>query len=72
MRLKILVTGKNRKVAGDICEHLENDRGYLTVKCNPSKAELFDLVLAKPCHAEWEALSQRLFDLTGLDHAAQH
>ena len=47
MRLKILVTGKNRKVAGDICEHLENDRGYLTVKCNPSKAALFDLVLAE-------------------------
>ena len=25
MILKALVTGKNRKVANDICEHLEND-----------------------------------------------
>ncbi|MCR4793197.1 MAG: response regulator [Lachnospiraceae bacterium] len=44
---KVLVTGKNRKIATDICEHLENDRGYLTVKCSPSKTALFDALLAE-------------------------
>ncbi len=47
MKLKIIVTGKNKKVAGDICDHLENDRGYLTVRCAPSKAALADMVLAE-------------------------
>ncbi len=47
MKLKVLVTGKNRKVASDICEHLETDRGYVTVKCDPSKKALFDLMLAE-------------------------
>ncbi|MBO7355792.1 MAG: response regulator [Lachnospiraceae bacterium] len=47
MILKALVTGKNRKVAIDICEHLENDRGYMTIKCAPSKTALFDVTLAE-------------------------
>lgn len=47
MKLKVLVTGKNRKIASDICEHLEADRGYLTVKCAPSKTALFDMTLAE-------------------------
>ncbi len=47
MKLKILITGKNRKVAADICDRLENDKGYLAVKCNPSKTALFDIVLAE-------------------------
>ena len=47
MLLKALVTGKNRKVAIDICEHLENDRGYMTVKCAPSKTALFDIVISE-------------------------
>ncbi len=47
MQLKVLITGKNRKIASDICEHLEADRGYLTVKCDPVKTELFDLMLAE-------------------------
>ena len=47
MKLKVLVTGKNRKVATDICEHLEADRGYSTIKCDPSKTALFDLTLAE-------------------------
>ncbi|MCR5788849.1 MAG: response regulator [Lachnospiraceae bacterium] len=46
-KLKIVVTGKNKKVAGDICEHLENDKGYITLRCNPAKTALFDLVLAE-------------------------
>ncbi|MCR4657104.1 MAG: response regulator [Lachnospiraceae bacterium] len=47
MKLKIIVTGKNKKVAGDISSHLENDRGYLTIKCAPGKAALADMVLAE-------------------------
>ncbi len=46
-KFKILVTGKNRKVMGDICEHIETDKGYTTVKCAPSKRALFDLILAE-------------------------
>ena len=47
MKLKVLVTGRNHKVARDISSHLEIDRGYLTVKCPPSKGALFDLTLAE-------------------------
>ncbi|MCR5302343.1 MAG: response regulator [Lachnospiraceae bacterium] len=47
MQLKVLVTGKNRKVANDICEHLESDRGYVTVKCDPNKTALFDLMISE-------------------------
>ena len=47
MNLKVLVTGKNRKVASDICEHLQSDRGYVTIKCDPNKTALFDLMLTE-------------------------
>lgn len=47
MGLKALVTGRNRKVASDICAHLESDRGYVTVKCDPVKTKLFDIILAE-------------------------
>lgn len=47
MQLKVLVTGKNRKVASDVCEHLQSDRGYVTVKCDPNKTALFDLMIAE-------------------------
>ena len=47
MQTKVLVTGKNRKVASDICKHLENDRGYVTIKCDPNKTALFDLMLSE-------------------------
>ncbi len=47
MQLKILVTGKNRKVASDICEHLEADRGYVTIKCDPNKTALFDIMISE-------------------------
>lgn len=42
-----MVTGKNRKVASDICEHLEADRGYVTVKCNANKTAMFDIMLSE-------------------------
>lgn len=51
MTLKILVTGKNRRIAKDICEHLENDRGYLTIKSRPDKKALFDVVYSELPHA---------------------
>ena len=47
MQLKVLVTGKNRKVATDICEHLETDRGYVTIKCDPNKTTLFDIMISE-------------------------
>ena len=47
MQLKVLITGKNRKVAKDVCEHLQADRGYVTVKCDPNKTSLFDLMLGE-------------------------
>ncbi len=34
-------------MAGDICDHLENDKGYLTIRCEPSKTALFDTVLSE-------------------------
>lgn len=43
--LKILVTGRNRRIASDICEHLSNDRGYIPMKCGASKKALFDKAL---------------------------
>lgn len=47
MKLKVLVTGKNRKVAKDVCEHLESDRGYSTIKCDPNKTALFDVMISE-------------------------
>lgn len=47
MQLKVLVTGKNRKVANDLCDHLQADRGYVTVKCDPTKTALFDLMISE-------------------------
>ena len=47
MKFKILVSGKNKKVIADICEHLATDRGYHTVKCPANKAALFDAALSE-------------------------
>ncbi len=46
MQLNILVTGKNRKIASDLCEHLEEDRDYKTIKCDPNRTALFDLMMS--------------------------
>ena len=45
--MKILITGRNRKVAKDICDHLNVDRDYWTLKCDPGKKTLFDMLLAE-------------------------
>lgn len=47
MKLNVLVTGKNRRIAEDISEHLVSDRGYITVKCRPNQAEMMDVILAE-------------------------
>lgn len=39
-----MVTGKNRRIAVDVSEHLTNDRDYSTVKCASSKEALFEMV----------------------------
>ena len=44
MRLKVMVTGKNRRIALDVSEHLSSDRDYITVKCASSKEALFEMV----------------------------
>ena len=44
MELKVLLTGRNRRIAMNIAEHLTEDRGYLVVKCPASKEALFQMV----------------------------
>ena len=47
MNLKILATGRNQKVLENLCEHLQNERNYITVKCEPEKKTLFETILAE-------------------------
>lgn len=44
MKLKIMITGKNKKIAMDLAGHLEGDRGYKVIKCEASMDTLFDAV----------------------------
>ena len=50
MQLKVMVTGKNRKIASDICDHLITDKGYNIIKCASSKEALFNQVPAELPH----------------------
>jgi CheY-like chemotaxis protein len=43
-KLKILVTGKNRRIATDICNHLAEDRDYSVIKCAAKQDDLFRTV----------------------------
>ena len=43
-KLKILVTGKNKRIAGDICNHLAEDKDYYVIKCPAKQDELFETV----------------------------
>ncbi len=47
MRLRILVTGNNKKLISDISSHLENDRGYITVRCPAVHSEIYDIIVAE-------------------------
>ena len=50
MRLKIVITGKNRKIASDVYDHLISDRNYKLIKCASTKNALFDMVIAEMPH----------------------
>lgn len=43
-KLKIMVTGKNRRIASDICNHLADDRNYNVIKCAATQDALFQTV----------------------------
>ncbi len=43
-KLKIMVTGKNKRIANDICNHLAEDRDYSVFKCESSQTALFKAV----------------------------
>ncbi|WP_407400370.1 PleD family two-component system response regulator [Anaerovibrio sp.] len=47
MDMKILVTGRNKEIATDVCKHLRVDRGDQPVKCNPVRRILFEVILAE-------------------------
>ena len=44
MKLKIMITGKNKKIASDLAGHLEGDRGYKVIKCEANMDTLFEAV----------------------------
>ncbi len=44
MELKVLITGKNRRIAANISEHLAADKGYGVVACEPRYDELFKAI----------------------------
>jgi CheY-like chemotaxis protein len=50
MQLRVMVTGRNKKIANDICDHLVSDRGYSVIKCAPRKDTLFNSVPAEMPH----------------------
>ena len=43
-KFKILVTGKNRRIAKDICTHLAEDRDYSVITCQARSDALFETV----------------------------
>ena len=45
MRIKILVTGKNRSIVKDVCSFLQNEKGLEPISCEPYRNTLFDVVL---------------------------
>lgn len=47
MKLKIMLTGRNKRIAKDVGEHLSEDRGCYIVKCPPTKSALFEMVPAE-------------------------
>ncbi len=68
MALKILLTGKNRRIAGNISEHLAGDKGYKVVECEPTYDALFKAIpTVEPhimiiCLGDEEKATIRVFD----------
>ena len=64
-----MVTGKNRRIAMDICEHLEEDRDYKLLKCAASRKALLDVSLKELpdviviCAGDESADSVKVFDV---------
>ena len=46
MRRKILLTGKNQRIASSISEHLEDDQGYEVIRCAPNMEAIAAAVTA--------------------------
>ena len=44
MKLRIMLTGHNKRIARDISEHLKNDRNCIAMNCPPTKSALFEMV----------------------------
>lgn len=45
MRLRVLVTGKNRSIAGEVCSFLQREKDYTPATCEPHRNALFDTIL---------------------------
>lgn len=50
MVLKIFITGRNRRIASDVCEHIEKDKGIPVKKCAATKSALFDIAVNDTPH----------------------
>ena len=50
MKLKVMITGKNRKIASDIYDHLNSDRDYKLFKCASTKSALFEMAISEMPH----------------------
>ncbi len=46
-KLKVLVTGENKRIVKDISEHCLADRGYNTIKCKPDRQTIFDIIYSE-------------------------
>ncbi|MBQ7678774.1 MAG: response regulator [Butyrivibrio sp.] len=61
MNLKIMITGKNRKIAANVYEHLKSDTSHVPFRCTPVKSALLEM-------AEQE-LPQVIIICTGYENA---
>ncbi len=43
-KLKVFVTGKNKRIVKDVAEHCYDDRNYITIRCEPKKEYIFDVM----------------------------
>ena len=68
MTLKILLTGKNQRIAANISEHLEADKGYKVVKCTPKTYSLINTIndemphIAIICLGDEDRISIKVFN----------
>ena len=42
--LKVFVTGKNKRIVKDVSEHCFDDRNYITIRCEPEKEFIFEVM----------------------------